>query len=123
MRLVRGFSASTSTHWAIRRVISWKLEKSENFEKKAALSSIGFDSELKSEPTLIREKNENVLVGRDWIEENLNYERRHRITDDIVNSAADFRKQNKIECQAEGFSHGFQIFKKTWRLIWISYCL
>ena len=68
------------------------------------MSSIGFDSELKSEPTLIREKNENVLVGRDWIEENLNYERRHRITDDIVSSAADFRKQNKVECQAEGFS-------------------
>ena len=56
--------------------------KSENFERKAggaALSSIGFDSQMaQSEATLVREKNDNVLVGRDWIEENLNYERRHR---------------------------------------------
>ena len=32
------------------------------------------------------------------------YPETKRITDDIVNSAADFRKQNKTQCQAEGFS-------------------
>ena len=71
------------------------------------MSSIDMNSQLSTnhiEPTLIREKNE-ILCGRDWIEENLNYERRHRITDQIVDSAADFRKQNKTQCQASGYRH------------------
>ena len=76
-------------------------------EKREAMSSIDMNSQLSTnhlEPTLIREKND-ILIGRDWIEENLNYERRHRITDEIVDSAADFRKQNKTQCQASGFRH------------------
>jgi len=75
-------------------------------EKRDAMSSIDMNSQLSTnhiEPTLIREKNV-ILCGRDWIEENLNYERRHRITDQIVDSAADFRKQNKTQCQASGYS-------------------
>ena len=43
-----------------------------------------------------------MLCGRDWIEDHLNYERRHHITDKEVDSAAEFRRQNAKDCQAEG---------------------
>ena len=73
--------ASNKLFYLTRKILK-NTQKSENFERKTggtALSSIGFDSQVgQSEATLVREKNDNVLVGRDWIEENLNYERRHR---------------------------------------------
>ena len=52
-----------------------------------------------------------MLCGRDWIEDHLNYERRHHITDKEVESAAEFRRQNAKDCQAEG--NGFQNFHIT----------
>ena len=33
-----------------------------------------------------------MLCGRDWIEDHLNYERRHHITDKEVDSAAEFTR-------------------------------
>ena len=56
------------------------LTFSENLDIRGQMSSIDFQS-YQQEPTLVQQKNENVLCGRDWIEEHLNYERRHLITD------------------------------------------
>ena len=42
------------------------------------------------------------LLGREWIEQHLDYTRRYRITEAEIESAADFRRQNTKECLAPG---------------------
>merc|ERR1712168_1205655 len=85
---------------------------SDSNELERDFSTIDFGSYQK-ENTMVQQKNENMLCGRDWIEDHLNYERRHHITDKEVESAAEFRRQNARDCQAEVKEETIIVFPKS----------
>ena len=94
-------SCRISLHFfIILNPICIQVYSSADIKKREHLSSIAYGSYI-NEKVEVENKNENILCGRDWIEDHLNYERRYHITDKEIDSAAEFRRQNARECQVK----------------------
>lgn len=73
--------------------------------KRAHLSVIDYDSFETIDLEMEKPVERDPLIGREWIEQHLDYTRRYRITQAEIESAADFRRQNTKECVAPGARH------------------